>query len=58
MSYRNAVSGDCGVALLVFFVQEILLTALFRQDSVAVQFLQTHVAGVGDGFGVGMGSDL
>ena len=58
MFYRNAVSGDCAVVLLIFFVPGMLLPTLFRQDGVTVQFLQAHVAGVGAGFGVGMESDL
>jgi hypothetical protein len=33
------------------------LLRVFAQDGVAVQFLQTHGAGVGDGFGVGMEPD-
>ena len=46
------------VVPLVLFVQGMLLPVLFWQDGVTVQFLQAHVAGVGDGFGVGMESDL
>lgn len=53
----HPVSGYVPVQLFVLFAQGILFASFFRHGGVAVDFLQTHVAGVGDGFGIGVQSD-
>ncbi len=55
---RHAIPGDVVVGALVALVQRILLAAFFRHGGLAMKFLQAHIAGVGNGCGVGMELDV
>ena len=57
MFSRDAVFGNEAVGLLVLLGQGVLLAPFFGHDGLAVELLQPHVPGVGDGFGLRMQPD-
>ncbi len=57
MFSRDAVLGDVAVGLFVLLAQGVLLAPFFGHGGFAMELLQTHIPGVGDGCGLGMESD-
>ncbi len=57
MFSRDAVFGNEAVGLLVLPAQGGLLAPFFGQGGLAVELVQAHIPGVGNGFGLGMQPD-
>ena len=57
MLSQDAVFGNEAVGLLVFPAQGGLLAPLFGHGGLAVELVQAHIPGVGNGFSLGMQPD-